>query len=92
MDSDIDEFLLNDVFDQGDNPVVRDDQDFLNSLNSQAATLAANDDPVAAFLQSSAFTSVAPEGAEGTEEGNSAAGSAVSLTLLFFALLLVTFV
>ena len=42
---------------------MRDDQDFLNSLNSQAATLAANDDPVAAFLQSSAFTSVAPEGA-----------------------------
>ena len=42
-----------------------------------------------AFILALSLVFVYPQG---TEEGNSAAGSAVSLTLLFFALLLVAFV
>jgi hypothetical protein len=64
-------------------------------LIDEAARLEA-DDPVAQFLSSSAFTSVAPDGVDtGVEEegeGNSAAGCAViSITTLLLAVLPVAF-
>jgi hypothetical protein len=87
-DTDIEPFLSSDIDNQDDNPVLVINDEV---LIDEAARLEA-DDPVAQFLSSSAFTSVAPMELEEEGGDNSAAGCAViSITALLLAVLLVAF-
>jgi hypothetical protein len=81
---------MNDVEDQGENPVLTDSQD---ELEEEADRLASLGDPVTAFLNSDEFTSVDPSAEERSEdgpgdeesEGGSAAGLGASLCALLMA-------